>query len=255
MSKNDIWKHIVDYYDFNLNNNYNIITSNQIKESKSTWNDSKSHISQYEPRLLCKQDTLESRPDYFKENGLYILSIKNGTYILITKNIYVELEIYNGPPQKLYKRHNNLLLDLGNGESNIIENLHYNGILENIFDEKIICGPVLSGRRSCGKFTTFLDNIQLNIDGTQIEIDACYETENNIYIIELKNKKCNNFNIRQLYYPYRYLYDNDNIKNYKNIIALFIYKENRYINIYKYIWNDPTKMMDINCIGYYKYIY
>ena len=46
-----------------------------------------------EPRVLCKQDTRESRPQIFKDNNLFILPIKNGTY-----NIF-KGEGYNGIPE------------------------------------------------------------------------------------------------------------------------------------------------------------
>ena len=74
----DEWTHIFNFLSYD-GVNEKIITSNDIKNAGKTWKGSK---SQFEPRLLCKQDTLEKRPDIFKKNNLYILSVKNGEYLL-----------------------------------------------------------------------------------------------------------------------------------------------------------------------------
>ena len=60
------------------------------------------------------------------------------------------------------------------------------------------------------------------------------------------------FNIRQLYYPYRVVYDK--IQNAKEIISIFIFCDNNNnIHIWKYKWEDSLKLDSICNTGYYKY--
>jgi len=244
-----IWSHVLEYCGYcpRMTGNYEI-TSKQIKESKYTWSGKK---SQFEPRLLCKQDTKECRPNIFKQYGLNILSIKNGTYLLTHDNIYVTLKNLE-VPLKVILKHNSSILQIGDSETSLLDNLRYSGVLEDEIGEKILYGPLLGGRHRC-HFTTIFGGKELIIDGSQYETDGCFETENKICIIEVKSKYVKSFNIRQLYYPYRVIYDK--IGNTKDIMCLFIYMDKKKIvHIFKYKWKNPKIMMDIECTGYNTYI-
>lgn len=250
----DVWTHILNYINYDDTKDEHIITSSQIKNAKSTWNGKK---CQFEPRLLCKQDSKKSRPLIFKIHKLCILSIKNGVYILTKNNIYVSLKKYNGPPEKISHIYNSCILSLNNesNESSLLDSLRYDKILEKekILGEPILYGPLFGGRRRC-YFTTTLGNKEISINGSQYEIDGCFETENYICIAEVKSIAIDSFNIRQLYYPFKELYNK--IGNKKKIICLFIYKDKRQIiHIYKYCWGDPNVMMDIKFMSYSKFIY
>jgi len=251
---NSIWSHILEYckYSPELTDNF-VITSKQIKESKQTWSGKK---SQFEPRLLCKQDTKECRPNIFKQYGLNILSIKNGTYLLTHDNIYVtlkNLEVQNKNVSKIALKHYSSILQIGDSETSLLDNLRYNGVLEDEIGEKILYGPLLGGRHRC-HFTTILGEKKIVVAGSQYETDGCFETENKVCIIEVKSKSVKSFNIRQLYYPYRVIYDK--IGDTKEIICLFIYRDKKkVIHIFKYKWINPKIMMNIVCIGYKTYTY
>ena len=95
----------------------------------------------------------------------------------------------------------------------------------------------------------------MQIAGAQFETDGCYETENKILIIEAKcgSKPCKSFNIRQLYYPYRVVYDT---QTKKDIVALFVEcvrarDGTECIHIFKYIWENPKQLDSIKQVGYY----
>jgi hypothetical protein len=60
------------------------------------------------------------------------------------------------------------------------------------------------------------------------------------------------FNIRQLYYPYRTIYDK--VKGRKEIMCLFINKnKDNSIHIWKFEFTNPLEMTSIKNIGYDKY--
>jgi len=249
----DVWTHIFNFLSYD-GINEKIITSNDIKNAGKTWKGSK---SQFEPRLLCKQDTFEKRPEIFKKNNLCILSIKNGTYLLTKTNIYYMLndEMNSNMVDiiKLKKNNNSLLLKIGNSEMTNIDNLRYSGLFEQIdyLNETIIYGPVLNGRHRCS-FTTKLNNKEIKILGSQYETDSCFESENKILLIEGKSGNNKSFNIRQLYYPYRAIYDN--IKDKKQIIILYInVDKNNIIHIWSFKFIIPDELTSIKCILYKKY--
>lgn len=243
------WEHILSVINFDKNKHIQYISSNQIKNAKVSWKGPK---NQFEPRLLCKMDSIEDLPVIFQLYGICILSVKNGMYALLKTNIYITLPKYHSVPKKINQDCDSLVLNIGNSENSMIDSLFYNGILDEILGEQIKYGPLLSGRHRCS-FKTVVGDTELDIQGSQYETDGCYETENTICIIEAKSKKHNSFNIRQLYYPFREVYKITQAK--KRIMCLFVCKDkHKIIRIYSYEWDNPEKMLDIKCTGYFSYI-
>ena len=177
---------------------------------------------------------------------------KNNIYVSLDNNIDINTDT---DIVKIEITHTSSILSIGNSEISMLDNLRYNGIFERqeLIGEKILYGPLLGGRHRC-HFDTIFGGEKITINGSQYETDGCFESENYICIIEAKSKIVSNVNIRQLYYPYREVYNTIACK--KKIISLFIYKDKlQVIHIYKYIWNNPDIMMDIKCVGHYRYKY
>ena len=263
--EHDEWTHIFNHCGYNGDSEF-VITSKMIKEAGKTWNGEKQ--SQFEPRLLCKQDTYEKRPDIFKKHGLCILSVKNGEYLLTKTNIYHTLDYNhsngtstngtstnsNNDIIKLTKNNNSLVLQIGHSETSVIDNLRYSGLFEttNYLGEPIQFGPLLNGRHRCS-FTTKLDDKDIKIEGSQYETDSCYESENKILLIEGKGGHNESFNIRQLYYPYRSIYDR--VLDQKQIIPLYINTDkNSVIHIWSFTFVNPLDMTSIKCSSFKKYM-
>ena len=122
------------------------------------------------------------------------------------------------------------MLELGNSESTLIDNLCYSGLFEKeeYLGEKIKYGSLLNGRHRCS-FETIIGEKKISIEGVQYETDACYESQNKILLIECKSIPSTSFNIRQLYFPYRSIYDSVGDK--KEIISLFITKDKKNIEL------------------------
>lgn len=248
------WYHILKELKYDNQSEF-VISSNQIKDCKKSWKNNKK--SQFEPRLLCKQDSDDERPEIFKKYGLYIISIKNGLYLLTKYSIYQPLDYTNNDIIfKLNKNTHISVLSIGNSESSKIDNIRYTGLFETFeyLGEKIIGEKLLSGRHRC-TFNTKIKDKEISVQGSQYETDAVYESKNKILLIECKNdKKPDSFNIRQLYYPYRSIYDV--IQSKKQIIPIFIYaepKDKKIIHIWKYEFEDPLVMSSITQINYCKY--
>lgn len=248
--KNNIWKHIFNEIKYNGDNEV-IITAEEIKKCGKTW---KGKNNQFEPRLLCKQDCVEDKPQIFKDYNINIISIKNGEYLLTKNLIYFVLEYPKVKINKIKKNEDSLLLNIGNSESSLIDNLRYSGLFETsqYLDEKILFGSLLNGRHRCS-FKTKIGTKEVDIEGSQYETDACYESKNKILLIECKGiNNLSSFNIRQLYYPYRTIYDK--VNGVKEIITLFINKDkNNIIHIWKFEFENPLIMSSIKNTGYHKY--
>ena len=252
--KNNVWMHIFEQVKYDLLED-KIISATDIKNAGKNWN---GKSNQFEPRLLCKQDSDEDRPEIFKKNNLCIISIKNGDYLLTKNNIYFPLSYHGeGEIRLLRKNNNSLILNIGNSESSLLDNLRYSGVFEteDFLNEPILFGPLLSGRHRCS-FNTTIGTKEVSVDGSQYETDACYESENKVLLIECKAKnKMESFNIRQLYYPYKAIYDK--VVNKKQIIPLFINKnKDDTIHVWKFQFMNPNVLTSLQQIDYkvYKFV-
>jgi len=251
IEKNNVWMHILKKINYDFIND-KIVTADEIKKSRKTWNGCE---NQFEPRLLCKHDTWCDQPYIFQEKNICLLAIENGKYLLTKNNIFVNLKYFAIKPEQLLKNFSSMVLKIGNSECSLIDNLRYSGLFEQkqYLNENIKFGSLLNGRHRCS-FDTIFGDKKISIRSVQFETDACYESDNKILLIECKNiNSISNFNIRQIYYPYRHMYDS--INNKKEIIPLFINKDNaEIIHVWKFKFNDPLIMMSISLVSHDTYI-
>ena len=249
---NAAWTHILTLIGYETQDEM-IITAKTMKSSKHSY---KGGSNQFEPRLLAYHTSSKSRPTIFKQHGLYLLPIENGTYIIQKNNIYMDLN-YSGPePMCIKKDDSSLVLKIGDSETSLIDNIRYSGIFElpEILGEPITHGPLMNGRHRLSTTMT-LCGVVREIRGVQYETDSCYETKHKIIIIEAKSapKEIDSFNIRQLYYPYRAIRDKFGDK--KEIICAFIHKLGENIHIWLFEFVNPTEFLSIRQRAHYIYTF
>ncbi len=203
MASNESWKKIFNDYNI-LEHDFSKcpfeITASQIKISCQ---DFRSTV-QKEVRILCKQDTRESRPEIFKENDLFLLPKKNGSYYIVKGEGYVDIpkittEIENYKSKLDFKLESSTI---GDSEMQHLD-LAYASSLVRTFMEDDSLLLTIRGRKYTPSFTFNVGNQKLSVESVQTEVDAGYEGRNKIVLIEAKNSDVTNTIIRQLYYPYR----------------------------------------------------
>ncbi len=86
MANSISWKKIFDDYKI-LNHDFNKspfpLSAMQIKRACQKFKET----GEKEVRILCKQDSRESRPDVFKKHNLFLLPVKNGYYNIIKSKL------------------------------------------------------------------------------------------------------------------------------------------------------------------------
>lgn len=174
-----------------------IISADQIREFR-------------EPRLMTKFDHNEDLPILFKESNLSIMPISRSEYYISHNKMFFHLE------EKTFDVESFLLPNYI--ESITKENITSEAIALNCsyltgmisdFVEDTNVFPTVSGKMSSRKFSYQIENLltkkfdTINVNNSMIEIDGAYEGNNYLTIVEAKQTLCDNFLIRQLYYPYR----------------------------------------------------
>lgn len=224
----------------------------EVIEEKGYYEIEADTIKKYkEPRLMTKFDTTDNLPKILKINKLGILPIENGKYYIAKMNLYNRIDKSEG--NVLTKEFPSYLqtLDLNNiySESNALNIAFITGMIDDVAGEKVQL--TISGRMRVGELSFGVDasndeteKVSITVKGTQIEIDGGYEGENHVLLIEAKNRKCQNFIIRQLFYPYKFWLSKVN----KNVVPVFMEYDNGLFNFFTYEFTDKNNYSSIKLV-------
>ena len=232
MANDKSWERIFDYtgmknHDFSRSPF--ILQAEQIKNACQDF----TKTTEKEVRILCKQDDRDSRPQVFKDNGLYILPKHNGSYYVLKGEGYVDIPDIVTPIQNYQKKLDFELLSskVGDSEMQHLDFAYANSLVRTFTDDDSLV-LTIRGRKYTQAFSCEASGFELDISSVQTEVDAGYEGKDKIVLIEAKNSASTDIIIRQLYFPYRQWQDQTG----KNVCTLFF--EKRIIEGEKiyYIW-------------------
>lgn len=240
-AKDSAWNKIFEDYKIGSHNFEKApfsITANEIKKScKGFVEDGIT-----EPRILCKQDSREGRPQIFKDKGLFILPIKNKHYVILRGEGYVDIPDITSEPED----HKSILdfrletTEIGNSEMQHLDYAYASSIIRTFTKDPSLV-LTIRGRKYTPEFSFKVSNYEINTQSVQTEVDAGYEGRDSVVLVEAKNSSTTNEVIRQLYYPYRQWQEHTA----KKVTTLFFERRG---NLY-YLWQFGfTDMYDYNSI-------
>ena len=160
--------------------------------------------SEKEARILCKQDTRESRPRVFREMGLFILPVRNKYYAIVKGEGYVDVPPISSP---LLEYQSDFPFDLdttrvGDSETQHLDHAYALSLIRHFAaDDSMVL--TIRGRKYTDPFQFITGKFQIFTDGVQTEVDGGYEGAEQVVLIEAKSGGATNTIIRQLYYPLR----------------------------------------------------
>ena len=251
MASNTSWQKIFDDYNI-LEHDFSKkpfeLTAAQIKVSCQEFRGT----TEKEVRILCKQDTRESRPQVFKDNNLFLLPKKNGSYYIVKGEGYVDIpqittEVVDYNSKLDFKLESS---SIGDSEMQHID-LAYASSLVRTFMEDDSLLLTIRGRKYTPDFSFKVGEQVLSVMGVQTEVDAGYEGRDKIVLIEAKNNEVTNTIIRQLYYPYRQWKKHTS----KDVYLLFFDrdKNNNIYNIWQFEFEDENDYNSIKLVKSGKY--
>ena len=204
------------------------ITSTQINECR-------------EARLMTKFDYKSQLPQIFSDNGLSILPISRGSYVISDFETFKDFESDNPEPVKI--RFPNYLESIQHdnitSESTALNCAFVTGIIEDFIRDSEV-KPTVSGRMSSSSFDFNINTqksiLNIQVNNSQIEIDGGYEGLETLSLIEAKNSISDDFLIRQIFYPYK-LWDT---KIDKDVKPIFLTYSNGVFHFREYEFEDPN---------------
>jgi hypothetical protein len=231
-SLNDVaWERLFLKYDIlnqiDINNRFEISAS-QIKEFR-------------EPRLMVKFDHTINLPKIFSDNQLAILPITRGSYVISHFDAYHKFEDNSATVTKFSLPAYIQSLDSNNipSEAIALNCAAAAGIIADFLQDEDLISTVC-GRMGSGTFDFVITNsrngmpCRIQVNNSQIEIDAAYEGVSGLALFEAKCDLSNDFLVRQLYYPFRVWQGRIT----KPVRSLFLVYSNSIYRLYEYAFQD-----------------
>ncbi|MCW0953258.1 hypothetical protein OIT44_04105 [Weissella ceti] len=233
----DAWGKIFD--DFNVLETIRLRGSFEISSME---------IKKYrEPRLMTKFDSVDALPDIFKEHKLRILPNSRGTYVIGEFKAYAEFTYEDKRPivVKLPEYVRSFDSFDVTSEAVALNIAQMTGMIDYVMKamDEVPAVETISGRLSSGSLKYNIDlessdkTFEFEVENSQVEIDAGFETLDRLAIIEAKSYIPKTFMIRQLYYPYRVY---NNLGTDKKVLPIyFTYSDGIYaFHIFKFNKED-----------------
>jgi hypothetical protein len=208
------------------------------------------NTAEKEVRILCKMDTRESVPEIMKENGLILLPVKNGQYVIVKGEGYIDIPDIKGTPE-IYNTKLDFELDtskIGNSEMQHLDFAYASSLIRTFMEDPTLV-LTIRGRKYTPEFTYKVGNNVVETKGVQTEVDAGYEGKDKVVLIEAKNSSTKNTIIRQLYYPYRQWSEYTE----KKVFLLFFEKRADEYLIWQYEFIDKNSYDSIKLVKSKKY--
>jgi uncharacterized protein DUF6997/uncharacterized protein DUF6996 len=228
------WSDVIAKLNLDVSKPVNYITADQIKQT-----------SNREPRLMAKMDSLEQLPKAFRDNNLFLLPVSRRQYAIVRGVGYHQLERIKERPL-VYVSSYPFPKSFADFESEqIYLNYAYcTGLLER-FAQISCLNPPLQIRIDTPKFNFNVNNSNIIVDRSQIEIDAITEGLKTIITVEAKIRTPTSFSIRQIYYPFCTFFDKK--KRVRNFFLCFEPKQDLYI-FWEYEFNPFDSFESISLI-------
>ena len=210
-------------------------------------------LSGRQPRLMAKHDFSTSRPWVFQRLRLGIVPVSRSEYLVGRFNLYERFpETQRGEVRtlELPAGLDTLSLEAVSSEAVALNGASASGMLEDFLG----CAPLqatVAGRMSTHGLKVRLPDLGVDVavDRAQMEIDGGFESLEHLVLVEAKNHLSEDFNIRQLYFPYRRFQQ----RLAKDVVPVYLVYSNGIFHLYRYEFRDPADFRSISLVDSARY--
>jgi len=250
---NNSWEKIFSDYEI-LNHNFDEspfpLTAQQIKVSCQNFK----RTTEKEVRILCKHDSRENLPKIMADNGLFLLPVKNGEYVIVKGQGFFDIPNISGEPID-YPASKLAFIPttsfVGNSEMQHVDYAYAISIIRTFLDDDSLVLTV-RGRKYTPQFSFRVGKQTITTKSVQTEVDAGYEGKYKFVIVEAKNSETTNTIIRQLFYPYRQWSAHLNTEHKEVVLVFFEKRESDYL-LWRYKFKDKNDYNSIELVSSAKY--
>lgn len=154
-----------------------------------------------------KFDTSSLLPDSLRRQDYCVLHLGTGRHRFFRGLSLVYHAFEPVPEDRIipWKYRRSILNLLDTSEASILSLISNQRILHDFLYEDIVASPkVYNSRRTKSSFSYLIKGETISVRNLQIEIDMHVELQGTIDVLEGKNGEAGDFNVFQLYHPFRY---------------------------------------------------
>lgn len=219
--------------------------------------------SKTNPYDMTKIDNISKLPKILLDKDYFIAHIGSGKHMFVKgiSNIYHKFEPIKENEIENWPYLPSILDDYSISESSVLSLCFNQRIIHDFLYNDLSCSPRMynSERKRGINFSYKICNTFMKFDNLQTEIDLTIEMNGKVTIFEGKNTKnscewIDNFNIYQLYIPFRYYYElkEKNKLDINEITACYLIRQRKdngsYVRLYNYTFKDPLDITSIKVI-------
>lgn len=224
----------------------------RLQSNRDLFQISANEIKNYkvEPRLMTKFDHRSNLPQVFQKNDLGILPTTRGNYVIGRFDAYSDFskkpyELKNITKVKFPNWIETININDLHSEPQIISIAAISGMISKLLGKNSInLFSTVSGRMSTGRISFVINGIPINVENSQMEIDAGFEDRDLLVIIEAKMHQADTFLVRQLYYPYRVWSKRVN----KKVVPVYLQYDNGIFNFSVFDFDDLNDYSSIKLV-------
>ncbi|PMC70709.1 hypothetical protein CJ201_06630 [Corynebacterium aurimucosum] len=207
-------------------------------------------LSGREPRLMAKHDFSAARPEVFRKHGLSMLPIRRDAYLIGRFDLYQPFPEQAGPLKSMPVPSHIQSIDFENltSEAAALTAASLSGMLEDFLGGELV--PTVSGRMSTLTLPMCIGGRDVVVDRAQMEIDAGFESAEHLVLVEAKNHLSPDFNIRQLYFPFRRF----SLALDKEVVPVYLVYSNGIFHFYRYAFRQPEDFRSIELVSAARYV-
>ena len=138
------------------------------------------------------------------KRGLFILPVRNGGYAIVKGEGYIDVPPVNAPLQDYFSDFPFELetTRVGNSEMQHLDYAYALSLIRHfVEDDSLVL--TIRGRKYTPEFDFVVGEFDIHVRSVQTEVDAGFEGESQVVLVEAKGGNATNTIIRQLYYPFR----------------------------------------------------
>ena len=229
----------------------------------------KKYDSNTNPYDMTKIDDVSKLPETIVKANYFIVHLGGGRHKFVKgiDKVYHTFEKIDNNEIVEWQYRPSILNDFSISESGILSLANNHRILHDfLYQDYVGVVPKMynSERKRGASFEYFIENEKFEFKNLQVEIDLTLENTGYVTVFEGKNAKPNqwieNFNIYQLYNPFRYYYNlkQNNKLNIKKLTACYLVrqknKDNSIVRLYNYTFGNPLDITSIKLLKKKEYL-
>ena len=159
------------------------------------------------PFDATKIDHMHLLPEILRLDDMFVVHLGGGMHKFVrgVKNGYHRMETIPEEQIRQWDYHPSLLNNINSSESNSLSMANNQRIIHHFLYGDISISPrVYNSNRTKIPMQYTVGDAQVNIEKLQMEIDLTVEHEGEVTFFEAKNGNPRDFNVFQLFHPYRY---------------------------------------------------